>query len=190
MTPLQKIELVKQLKAAISDAKNLDGLKRLDEIKRVMQLRADLGLSVKSDNSNSQTNQVNKVIKGRNNNVKTAKGSRVSTILAVTEIDNVIVSHTASGSQNPIYPQELQPRDRGRDSSVAWVQKVSRDLDPESLGRSGRADSGAPIVGDDMAVGGNGRTMAIAMAYDNGTADDYRDWLIDEADHRDSAPKT
>ncbi|MFD1132347.1 hypothetical protein [Psychrobacter sanguinis] len=190
MTPLQKIELVKQLKAAISDAKSLDGLKRLDEIKRVMQLRADLGLSVKSDNSTSQPNQVSKVIKGRSNNVKTAKGTRVSTILAVTEIDNVIASHTASGSQNPIYPQELQPRDRGRDSSVAWVQKVSRDLDPESLGRSGRADSGAPIVGDDMAVeSGNGRTMAIAMAYNNGTAGNYRDWLIDEADYLGFSPK-
>lgn len=189
MSPLQKAKLVKQLKDLIEKAGKQEKLQLAKTLKQIVAVRAELGLSVKSDDP-SQPSQVSKVIKGRNNNVKTAKGTRVSTTLAITEISNVIASHTESGAKNPVYPQELQPRDRGRDSSVAWVQKVSRDLDPESLGRSGRADSGAPIVGDDMAVeSGNGRTMAIAMAYDNGTADDYRDWLIDEADYLGFNPK-
>ncbi|MCE6003367.1 hypothetical protein KSB07_03205 [Acinetobacter junii] len=126
----------------------------------------------------------NKVLKGRSNNVKTAKGTKVSTLFAVLEADQVIASHTATGAENPNYPQELQPRDRSRESSQAWVQKTSNTLDPESLGRSGRADTGAPIVGDDLVVeSGNGRTMAIQLAYERGNADEYKEWLIDEAEY-------
>ncbi|MFC6628579.1 hypothetical protein [Acinetobacter beijerinckii] len=124
------------------------------------------------------------ILKGRLNNVKTAKGTKVSTVFAVLEVDKVIASHTATGSENPNYPQELQPRDRSRESSQAWVQKTSNTLDPESLGRSGRADTGAPIVGDDLVVeSGNGRTMAIQLAYERGNADEYKEWLIDEAEY-------
>ncbi|WP_434058069.1 hypothetical protein [Acinetobacter thutiue] len=126
----------------------------------------------------------NKVLKGRSNNVKTAKGTKVSTVFAVLEADKIIASHTATGAENPNYPQELQPRDRSRESSQAWVQKTSNTLDPESLGRSGRADTGAPIVGDDLVVeSGNGRTMAIQLAYERENADEYKQWLIDEAEY-------
>lgn len=127
---------------------------------------------------------INHAFRGRSNNVKTAKGTKVSTVFAVLEADQVIASHTATGAENPNYPQELQPRDRSRESSQAWVQKTSNTLDPESLGRSGRADTGAPIVGDDLVVeSGNGRTMAIQLAYERGNADEYKEWLIDEAEY-------
>lgn len=127
---------------------------------------------------------VPKFVKGRINNVKTAKGTKVSTVFAVLEADQVIASHTATGAENPIYPQELQPRDRSRESSQTWVQKTSNTLDPESLGRSGRADTGAPIIGDDLVVeSGNGRTMAIQLAYERGNADEYKEWLIEEAEY-------
>lgn len=131
-----------------------------------------------------QTNTGQGVLKGRTNNVKTAKNTKVSTVFALMEIDQVIASHGATGAENPLYPQELQPRDRSRESSQAWVQKTSNTLDPESLGRSGRADTGAPIIGDDYVVeSGNGRTMAIQLAYERGQAEEYKDWLIDEADY-------
>lgn len=124
------------------------------------------------------------ILKGRSNNVKTAKGTKLETIFAVVEADQLIASHTATGAENPAYPQELQPRDRSRDSSQAWVQKTANNLDPESLGRTGRADTGAPIVGDDLVVeSGNGRTMAIQLAYDRGNADEYKQWLMDEAQY-------
>lgn len=119
---------------------------------------------------------------GRENIVKTAKGNKVSTGFKVVEADSLIVSHDSDGKPNPAYPQELQPRDRARTTSQAWVQKTARSLDPDSLGRTQRADSGAPIVGPDGVVeSGNGRTMAIKMAYKIGEADAYRAWLIDEA---------
>ena len=124
------------------------------------------------------------IAKGRTNNVKTAKGTKLQTVFALVEADSLIASHTATGAENPQYPQELQPRDRGRESSQAWVQKTANDLDPESLGRTGRADTGAPIVGDDLVVeSGNGRTMAIKLAYARDTAGEYRDWLIEESEY-------
>jgi hypothetical protein len=127
---------------------------------------------------------INNIVKGRSNKVKTAKGTQVSTVFALLESDEITASHTAAGAENPEYPQELQPRDRSRESSQAWVQKTSNGLDPESLGRSGRADTGAPIVGDDLAVeSGNGRTMAIQLAYARGQAEEYRQWLIEEAEY-------
>ena len=51
-------------------------------------------------------------------------------------------------------------------------------LQPERLGRSPEANSGAPIVGPDNVVeSGNGRTLALAKAYQAGRGGDYRNWL-------------
>jgi len=121
---------------------------------------------------------------GAENVVKTAKGSEVQTGFTVVEAEELIASHDINGDPNPAFPTELQPRDRGRDASIAWVKKTARQLDPDSLGRTRRADTGAPIVGPDRVVeSGNGRTMAIQEAYRSGNADEYRDWLIEEAHH-------
>ncbi|QLG96664.1 hypothetical protein HZF02_32625 (plasmid) [Pseudomonas yamanorum] len=121
---------------------------------------------------------------GRENTVKTAKGTKVVTGFKVIEAKNLIISHEVDGTPNPDYPSELQPRDRARATSQAWVQKTARDLDPDSLGRTTRADSGAPIVGPDRVVeSGNGRGMAIREAYRIGKADEYREWLLENADY-------
>ena len=133
---------------------------------------------------NAPTNPNNKKItKGKSNKAKTPKGTKIESIFALVDAKFLVASHTASGSKNSKYPQELQPRDRARESSIAWVQKTSKELDPESLGRTGRVDTGAPIVGDDLVVeSGNGRTIAIKMAYANGDASEYREWLAENAD--------
>lgn len=121
---------------------------------------------------------------GRENTVKTAKGTKVVTGFKVIEAKNLVISHSADGTPNPDYPSELQPRDRARATSQAWVAKTARSLDPDSLGRTNRADSGAPIVGPDRVVeSGNGRAMAIREAYRIGQADEYRAWLIENADY-------
>ncbi|MCZ0926437.1 hypothetical protein L0636_00860 [Halomonas janggokensis] len=121
---------------------------------------------------------------GAENIVKTAKGTEVQTGFTVVEADELIASHGINGDPNPGYPEELQPRDRGREASIAWVQKTAQQLDPDSLGRTRRADTGAPIVGPDRIVeSGNGRTMAIQEAYRSGGADEYREWLEEEAHH-------
>ena len=51
-------------------------------------------------------------------------------------------------------------------------------LQPERLGPSPEANSGAPIVGPDNVVeSGNGRTLAIAKAYAQGRGGAYKSWL-------------
>jgi len=121
---------------------------------------------------------------GRDNTVKTAKGTKVVTGFKVIEAKNLIISHETDGTVNPEYPPEIQPRDRARTTSQAWVQKTARNLDPDSLGRTQRADSGAPIVGADRVVeSGNGRAMAIREAYRIGQADEYREWLLENAEY-------
>lgn len=143
-----------------------------------------LGEDNTPDPDNTPTNPNNKKItKGKNNKAKTPKGTKIESRFALVDAKFLIASHTASGTKNPKYPQDLQPRDRARESSIAWVQKTSKELDPESLGRTGRVDTGAPIVGDDLVVeSGNGRTIAIKMAYANGDAGEYKEWLAENAD--------
>lgn len=121
---------------------------------------------------------------GRENVVKTAKGTKVVTGFKVIDASKLIISHESDGTPNPDYPAELQPRDRARATSQAWVSKTARSLDPDSLGRTNRADSGAPIVGPDRVVeSGNGRAMSIREAYRIGQADEYRAWLLEHADY-------
>ena len=128
---------------------------------------------------------------GAESKVKTAKGTEVLTGYTVVEADRLITSHDpATGDANPAFPAELQPRDRGRDASIAWVRKTAQDLDPDLLGKSRRADSGAPIVGPDGVVeSGNGRTMAVVLAYQTGKADDYRTWLESKASYFGLSPE-
>lgn len=121
---------------------------------------------------------------GRDNTVKTAKGTKLVTGFKVIEARKLVISHETDGTPNPDYPAEIQPRDRARSTSQAWVQKTARNLDPDSLGRTQRADSGAPIVGADRVVeSGNGRAMAIREAYRIGAADEYREWLVENAEY-------
>ncbi|AZB54429.1 hypothetical protein EBL89_03495 [Cereibacter sphaeroides] len=62
---------------------------------------------------------------------------------------------------------DLQPRDRSRVASDAWIADTAARLDPAQLMPSPTADRGAPIVGPDGVIeSGNGRTAAIARAYE------------------------
>lgn len=72
---------------------------------------------------------------------------------------------------------DLQPRDRGRVNSDAWVADTAARLDPAQLLDGPWADRGAPLVGPDNIIeSGNGRVRAIRRAYDQvpDRADAYR----------------
>lgn len=61
---------------------------------------------------------------------------------------------------------DLQPRDRSRAASDAWVSETAAALDPAQLMPAPTADRGAPIVGPDNIIeSGNGRVRAIERAY-------------------------
>ena len=110
----------------------------------------------------------------------TAGGREVPVRYRVVEGDQLTTSHRADLTPNPDFPQELQPRDRARASSVAQVTRMSRRLQSERLGASASVGEGAPIVGPDGLVeSGNARVLAIRQAYREGghNAQSYRDFL-------------
>lgn len=119
---------------------------------------------------------------GRTSHVVTAKGDEVKTAFVVVEASSLIPSNGQDGRINTDYPQELQPRDRTRKSSIMQITKMARSLRPAQLADSGLSSHGAPIIGPDQVVeSGNGRTMSIIRAYAGGTAEQYREYLIDNA---------
>ncbi len=62
---------------------------------------------------------------------------------------------------------DLQPRDRSRINSDDWVAATAARLDPADLMPDHKASHGTPIVGPDNVIeSGNGRSMAIARAYE------------------------
>lgn len=120
---------------------------------------------------------------GRTSHVVTGKGAEVKTAFVVVEASTLIPSNTPDGRINTDYPQELQPRDRTRKSSVMQIMNMSKNLRPAQLTDSGLSSHGAPIIGPDLVVeSGNGRTLSIIRAYSEGTADQYREYLMENAE--------
>lgn len=72
-----------------------------------------------------------------------------------------------------------QLRDRDRAASQAQVTKIARNLDPRKLAESPTMEMGAPLLAQDgkTVIAGNGRSMAIRQAYQEGNADGYRQYL-------------
>ncbi|MEG2040014.1 MAG: hypothetical protein RR068_02755, partial [Hafnia sp.] len=119
---------------------------------------------------------------GRTSFVVTSKGDEVKTGFKVVNAGSLIISNNLDGTINPAFPTELQPRDRTRMSSKIQVSKIAGNLRPAQLTDSGLSSHGAPIVGPDNVVeSGNGRSMGILRAYEQGQADSYRQYLIDHA---------
>jgi hypothetical protein len=109
-----------------------------------------------------------------------AEGRSVGVTYEVVEADSLVTSHGDDMSPNPLFPPELQPRDRTRAISQDQVQSIAGNLQPERLGPSPQAESGAPIVGPDGLVeSGNARVMALRRAYQAGgvPAENYRAFL-------------
>lgn len=77
-----------------------------------------------------------------------------------------------------------QFRDRERTASHSQINQIARNLDPRKLASSPTMDMGAPLLALDgkTIIAGNGRTMAIRQAYQEGGAEGYRQFLKDNAD--------
>lgn len=122
------------------------------------------------------------------NNISTATGMDGSTYQFADEIkslDELIASNDLAYGVNPLYPSELQPRDRTREASRQQIERMAENLKPEWLGESNMLSNGAPIIGmDNVVESGNGRTLAIAKAYESGRAEEYRAFLEQYAAER------
>ncbi|MBE9400460.1 lytic transglycosylase domain-containing protein [Acinetobacter albensis] len=112
-------------------------------------------------------------------------GSSYEMAYEVKSLDELIASNDAAYGVNPKYPSELQPRDRTREASRQQIEDMANDLRPELLGESNMLSNGAPIIGmDNVVESGNGRTMAIGKAYEQGKGEAYRQFVNDFADSR------
>lgn len=112
-------------------------------------------------------------------------GSNYDFAYEVKDWADLIASNDRLYGVNPLYPSELQPRDRTREASRQQIERMADDLKPELLGESYKLSDGAPIIGPDNVVeSGNGRTLAIGRAYENGRAEAYRDFIQNWANER------
>ena len=106
----------------------------------------------------------------------------IELLYKVVSADDLIVSNDLDGKINPNYPQELQPRDRSRTSSLNQIRQIANNLNPARLAESTNVSEGSPIVGADNVVeSGNGRTLSVKLAYQMGIADNYRNYIISNA---------
>lgn len=122
------------------------------------------------------------------NNITTAfgmDGSSYDMAYELRSLDELIASNDAAYGVNPNYPSELQPRDRTREASRQQIENMANDLRPELLGESYKLSDGAPIIGmDNVVESGNGRTLAIGKAYENGRAEEYRNYIEQYANEK------
>lgn len=112
-------------------------------------------------------------------------GSSYQFSYEIKDLNDLIASNDQLYGINPAYPAELQPRDRTREASRQQIEDMAADLKPEWLGESPMLSNGAPIIGlDNVVESGNGRTLAIGKAYENGRADAYREYIQNWANDR------
>lgn len=105
-------------------------------------------------------------------------GSSYDFAYEVKSLGELIASNDAAYGVNPLYPADLQPRDRTREASRQQIENMADDLKPEWLGESAKLSDGAPIIGvDNVVESGNGRTLAINRAYETGKAENYRAYI-------------
>lgn len=121
---------------------------------------------------------------GRTETTYLPDNTPLETQFRVMDASQVQASNLPDGRANPNYDAALQPRDRSAQNldSQIQVRRIAADLNPERLGSSPDAGSGAPIIGPDgMVESGNGRFMAIQTAYQQGRGDAYRDFVRQQA---------
>ena len=138
----------------------------------------DAGETVKNDNMEPIEPIRAKVFKKAN--AYDAAGGQTKVRYAIVDADSLITSHTDDLGENPLYPQALQPRDRSRKSSETQIADIAAKLNPEQMGETSDAGSGAPIISANGIVeSGNGRSLALRRVYaeDGPKAKEYRKWL-------------
>lgn len=117
-------------------------------------------------------------------NVFAPGGVRIEARPEVVDLSTLIASHTPDGAVNPAYPhaEGLQPRDRASAASQGQIGEIAANLQPERLGPSPDAGTGAPIVNAAGVIeSGNGRALALHSVYERPDlahrAAAYRAWL-------------
>ncbi len=114
---------------------------------------------------------------GKRVTVATPKGQSVEVQYRVMEAADLVASHDFEGNINHDYPQQLQPRDRSKQTYRVQVGQIAAAPDGARLAASPETDRGAPIVRDGIVESGNGRSIGLRQAYQRGDADAYRRYI-------------
>lgn len=110
-------------------------------------------------------------------------GSSYQVQYDVVPLNDLVASNDAAYGVNPLYPAELQPRDRTRVASRQQIEDMANNLRPELLSESYKISDGAPIIDfNNIVESGNGRTLAIGKAYEAGKGAEYEAMVRDMAD--------
>lgn len=108
----------------------------------------------------------------------TPQGREVGVEYRVVDASQVINSNDENGVANPDFPQEYQNRNRSRSASTQQIRNIANKLNPEQVDYGNMSTDGAPIVSQDGIVeSGNGRVAGIKLAYKQGKANAYREYL-------------
>ncbi|MDH1844639.1 hypothetical protein N5D99_06975 [Aeromonas caviae] len=114
---------------------------------------------------------------GKRVTVSTPKGNAVEVQYRVVEAADLVTSHDFEGNINHNYPQQLQPRDRSKQTYRVQVGQLAAAPDGARLAASPETDRGAPIVSGLVVESGNGRSIGLRQAYQRGDADAYRRYI-------------
>jgi hypothetical protein len=150
------------------------------------QERAELDAQVQSlsQERESIAQSWPKAERGAPTSFSTEAGVKIDGQYALMDAADLVTSHDENLRANPLYPSELQPRDRSRQASELQVSGIVQKLDPARLGVSADAATGAPIVGaDGLVESGNARTIALKRVYQASgqKAEDYKQFLRENA---------
>lgn len=119
---------------------------------------------------------------GKVSKVFTPSNKEIETEYQLIESDELIASNDFAGKVDPRYPASRQPRDRSRASSQLQIAAIAYEPNPARLADSAESDRGAPIVSGNVVESGNGRSIGLKEAYARGRAENYRQYLIDNAE--------
>lgn len=178
---------------ALYQPRTLTALDRVNEIDRQLPSAEPEQAQRLQQERDSITTTWPTAVRGAESSFSTEAGARVDSQYALMEADDLVTSHDANLRVNPMYPQELQPRERDRAASEMQVSGIVQKLDPARLGESADAANGAPIVGaDGLVESGNARTIALKRVYQaNGQkANDYKQFIADNAERFGITPES
>ncbi|MBU1312340.1 MAG: hypothetical protein KKE30_22665 [Gammaproteobacteria bacterium] len=157
------------------DAKRLrDGLKTRKQAEKQQAQQTQLdGLENKAEV---------KAAKGKAVKAYTPSNKPVDLEYQIVNADDLVTSNNDDLTPNTNYPQALQNRDRTTDSSRNQINSMANQLIPEKLSESADVSTGSPIVRNGIVESGNGRSLAIRKAYNEGKAANYKTYLEQNAD--------
>jgi hypothetical protein len=103
----------------------------------------------------------------------------------VYEVENLQASHNKDCTPNSKHKiSRSQPRDRSSEALCAQPTFIAENLNPASITQGNLAFAGAPVtMFNGQVIQGNGRTIALKIAYDEKpkSAKRYREYLIKHA---------